>query len=200
VAAGGAGSSGYFANRGLTRREGVDASVELAADALRVAASVTYLSATERSMVRWSSPYNSSAVDGAILVRPGDRLPLSPRWLGKTRVEADWGPATLELEVVAAASMLPRGDENGLDRTGPLPASLRLDAGVRYAVARTTTLDLTVANLLDRRDASFGVLGENVYTGPGGSFDRTTTLWRTEPFVSVTPPRTVMLSVRYRSR
>jgi len=200
VAASGSGSSGYFANRGRTRREGVDVSAQFEAAFLRVSGSLTYLSATERSTLRWSSPYNSTAVDGSILVRAGDRLVLSPRWLGKTRVEADVGRASIDLDVSAASSMLPRGDENGLDAHGVLPGSLRVDAGLRYRLGTATTLELRIANLLDRRDASFGVLGENVYTGPGRSFDRTTAAWRTEPFVSVTAPRTLWLMARCRSR
>jgi len=66
----------------------------------------------------------------------------------------------------------------------------------RYEPRRDWQLSLKVDNLLDRRYASYGVLGRNFFSGPGQSFDPAGAT--SEQFVAPGAPRAVWISVAYR--
>ena len=53
-------------------------------------------------------------------------------------------------------------------------------------------------NLFDRRYQSFGVLGRNFFTGPGGSLDAAAAT--AEQFVTPGAPRAVWIALRYEAR
>ncbi|MBX9883339.1 MAG: TonB-dependent receptor, partial [Novosphingobium sp.] len=70
----------YFQNLGDARRQGIEFSLHVTRGALRLGATYAFSDATNRSAVRIASPGNPAAeADGAITVRPGDRLPGVPR-------------------------------------------------------------------------------------------------------------------------
>jgi iron complex outermembrane receptor protein len=57
---------------------------------------------------------------------------------------------------------------------------------------------LNVDNLFDRRYSTFGLLGQNVFTAPGNTFDITGSSWRSEQFRTVGVSRGVWLGVELR--
>ena len=81
VSSGGlAANAGYFQNIGLTRRQGLELSADRQAGPWALNLRYTWLDATYRSGFQANSPSHSQAdADGAIEVRPGDRLPSLPR-------------------------------------------------------------------------------------------------------------------------
>jgi iron complex outermembrane receptor protein len=199
ISSGGAStSSGYFRNVGATRRQGL----ELAATVQRGRAALTldygYLDATYRTRFASYSPDNSSAdATGAIEVRPGDRLPGIPRHSLKAR--ADYAASERwsgGLTVRYSSAVFARGDENNADRNGMLAGFVTVGLDARYAAGRTVELFARVDNLLDRRYANFAVLGSNVFTGPGNSFDGAHP--RAEQFRGVGAPRGAWAGIRYR--
>lgn len=155
-ASGGA-ASGYFQNVRRTRRDGLEANVNVRLPArVRLAASYTALDATYRSATTLAS-----ALDGND-VTPGDHLALSPRQRATGSIESTWlaGASVVQamLSVRAVSSQFLRGDE--ANRTQPLPGYAVAD--LRLALDREHfALDLGVDNLLDRRYLLYGVYGQN---------------------------------------
>jgi hypothetical protein len=52
-----------------------------------------------------------------------------------------------------------------------------------------------INNVFDRRYASFGALGQNVFTAPGNTFDASGASWRSEQFRTVGAPRGVWVGL-----
>ncbi|MGH8676673.1 MAG: TonB-dependent receptor, partial [Burkholderiales bacterium] len=88
-----------------------------------------------------------------------------------------------------------RGDDNNRDANGPLPAYGVAYLRARYALAPGWEVALKVDNLFNRRYASFGVLGQNFFTGPGTTFDAAGAA--NEQFRSPGAPRAAWISLRY---
>jgi outer membrane receptor protein involved in Fe transport len=197
IAAGnGATNAGYFANVGTTRRQGL----ELAASArpargLSLAARLDLLDATYRSSFVEHSPANATAdPDGNILVQPGDRIPGLPRGLLKLRAEV--GPperCSIGATAVIASDIRARGDENNADPQGRVGGWARLDLDARWRLSPRVELRARVDNALDRRYASFGTLGSNLFTGPGLGFDPANP--RNEAFLGYGAPRSIFLEL-----
>ena len=201
VSSGGAGTTaGFFRNVGGTRRQGL----ELAGSARHGRSTLTltysYLDATYRSAFTSSSPANSSAdATGDIAIRPGDRLPGIARHTLKVRAElAAASRFSGGLAMRYSSPLFARGDENNRDRNGPLPGLVSVGLDARYAAGAALELYARVDNLFDRSYANFGVLGRNVFTGPGGSFDGASP--RAEQFRGVGAPRGAWVGIRYRLR
>jgi iron complex outermembrane recepter protein len=201
ISSGGASaSSGYFRNVGATRRQGL----ELAASAQRGRSALTlgydYLDATYRTRFASLSPNNSAAdASGTIDVRPGNRLPGIPRHTLKARLDLARGERySGGLALRYSSPVFARGDENNRDRNGPLSGFVTVGLDARCALAAALELYVRVDNLLDRRYANFGVLGRNVFTGPGNSFDGADP--RAEQFRGVGAPRGAWAGIRYRLR
>ena len=199
VSSGGAGTTaGFFRDVGGTRRQGLElaAAVRHARGAL--ALGYSFLDATYRAGFTSPSAANSSAdAAGDIAVRPGDRLPGVPRHTFKARVDLAAGRGFAGgLALRYSSPLFARGDENNRDRNGPLPGFVTVALDARYATSATLEIHARVDNLLDRRYANFGVLGRNVFTGPGGSFDSANA--RAEQFRGVGAPRGAWIGIRYR--
>ena len=199
VSSGGAGTTaGFFRNIGDTRRQGL----ELAATARRARGTLSvgysYLDARYRAGFTSPSPANSSAdAAGDIAVRPGDRLPGIPRHTLKARVELAAGSRfSGALALRYSSPLYVRGDENNRDRNGQLPGFVTVAVDARYAASAAFEIYARVDNLFDRRYANFGVLGRNVFTGPGGSFDGLNP--SAEQFRGVGAPRGAWAGIRYR--
>jgi len=64
-----------------------------------------------------------------------------------------------------------RGDENNRDANGPLGGYSVTYLQARFAPAPGWEVSVKVDNLFDRRYESFGVLGQNFFTGPANTFD-----------------------------
>jgi outer membrane receptor protein involved in Fe transport len=168
----GATNAGYFRNVGTTRRQGIELAATLRADPVTIALRYNAIDARFRSTFEAESPANSEAdANGAIIVRPGNRIPGIPVHSAKMRIDWDAAPGlAVGASLVAASSQYARGDENNADRAGRVPGFLVVSLDAEYRVASRVTVFAQVDNLFDRRYANFGLLGENVFTGPDRTF------------------------------
>jgi outer membrane receptor protein involved in Fe transport len=118
----------------------------------------------------------------------------------KTRV--DWAfheRAWIALTLLAASSQYAIGDENNADRHGKVPGYFVVHLDAQYALTQRVTLFAGIDNLLDRRYASFGIIGENVFTGPGRTFGPAAGIAPVpEQFRAPGAPRSVFAGVRVR--
>jgi len=174
ISSGGAAiNAGYFQNIGRTRRQGIEVSAEATVARWTLAASASYVAATFESPFAVSSPNNSSAdAAGDIQVSPGDRIPGIPAGTLKLRAQfALTERASIGASVLAFSRQYARGDENNQDANGPVPGYAVVNLDAQWEVARGLQLFASVANLLNSRYSTFGVLGQNFFTGPGNTFD-----------------------------
>jgi outer membrane receptor protein involved in Fe transport len=190
-------SAGFFQNAGNTLRQGLD--LTLSARSGDVALNVAYsaLRAEFMTPFRMRSPNNSSK-DAAdeIAVARGNRIPGIPAHALK--LFAEWLPtqqASLGLGWTWFGGQYARGDENNRDVHGQLPGYAVVQAFARYRLDRQWELALKIDNLFDRRYQSFGVLGENFFSGPGNSFNPAGAA--AEQFVAPGAPRAIWIALRY---
>jgi iron complex outermembrane receptor protein len=197
VSSGGAINAGFFQNIGRTLRQGVDLTAQAAIGAFNIEAAYGFVGATYLSSFRLHSPNNSTAdAGGDIDVSSGDRLPGIARQ--NFKLQADWTPnprSSIGIGWNWFDRQYPRGDENNQDANGPLPAYAVAYLWARYSFAPGWDLSLKVDNLFDKRYQSFGVLGQNFFTGPGNTFDAGATV--NEQFRSPGAPRAAWVSLRY---
>ncbi|RQO63493.1 TonB-dependent receptor [Paucibacter sp. KBW04] len=177
---------GYFKNFGLTRRQGLEASLQWQAHRdLRLSASLSLLDATYQSAEVVGGSANSSndqaqagfpGVEGVIEIRPGDRIPMLPRSLLKLaadwQLNAQWG---LSLDLSATSGAKARGNENGLHQpdgvnyfgSGRSAGYALLNLGVDYRPSSHIKLFVQIKNLLDTRYSSAAQLGVNAFDEQG---------------------------------
>jgi outer membrane receptor protein involved in Fe transport len=205
ISSGGATSAGFFHNVGETRRQGIELALDKQTGFVTASAQYTYLSATYRTPLILNSPDNSTAAPIAcmtctdISVVPGDRLPGIPLHLVKVALEYAVGNAySMGATMLAQSSVFARGDENNSDAQGPVPGFAVWGLDASYRVGPTCDVFLRATNIFDHRYSTFGVLGQNVFTGPGQSFDPSGASWRSEQFRSTGIPRGVWLGVTFR--
>lgn len=189
-------TAGYFQNVGRTEREGFEIGAQAGFGAWSLRGAWQGIRAVYRSGFQMPSPNNSEAVGGNIIVNPGNRMPGIPAHALKLRVE--WTPDRAWAVGLGAnwyGRQHVRGDENNRDANGPLPGYAVANLVVRYAFERGWELTAKVDNLFDRRYDSFGLLGRNVFNGPGNSFDATTAT--AEQFRAPGTARALWISLRY---
>ena len=191
-------NAGYFQNVGTTRRQGVELGGNGTLGPLALTLRYSFTDATFRAAFSENSPSNSEAdANGAITVRPGDHMPSIPRHVLKLR--AEW-QATATWVVAAsgqlAGSAYARGDENNADAHGRVPGYALVHVDARVQLGSRWQLFARIDNLLDRRFANFGILADNVFTGPGRSFDAAHP--RAEQFRGYGAPRGGEIGVEYR--
>jgi outer membrane receptor protein involved in Fe transport len=120
-----------------------------------------------------NSPSNSTAdANGAIQVRPGDRIPGIPQHNVKLRLQYDFGErASLGTNIIYSSGIFARGDENNQDANGRIPGYAVVNLDGRVGIAKGLDLFARVVNLFDKQYSNFGILGANFFTGPGHTFD-----------------------------
>jgi outer membrane receptor protein involved in Fe transport len=146
----------YFANIGRTRRQGIDAEVEVETARWSVFAAYAFIDATYRTGFVEGSGNNPAAdANGNITVSPGSRLPGIPahqvKLGGSYRVTDKW---TVGATVIGASSQYLFGDEANL--TPPLPGYVRLDLQTRYDVAPNVQLFAWARNVTNASYATYG--------------------------------------------
>lgn len=199
ISSGGAAvNTGFFQNVGKTRRAGLELALSTKWHALKASVRYSYVNAIFESPFAVNSPSNSTAdANGAIQVRPGDRIPGIPRNNLKLRLQYDFGEqAALGANVIYSSSVFARGDENNQDVNGRVPGYAVVNLDGRYAVAKGVEVFARVVNLFDRRYSNFGVVGQNFFTGPGRTFDGTNPI--NEQFRGPGVPRGIWVGLRYR--
>src|SRR6202041_155677 len=113
-------NSGYFANVGNTRRQGLDLSLGGKEGPLTWHLAYSYVEATFQSTFEVSAESNSTAdASGNILVQPGDRIPLIPKHTG--RLVADYAISPqwdVGGNLIATAGSYLHGNENNANQSG----------------------------------------------------------------------------------
>jgi outer membrane receptor protein involved in Fe transport len=201
IAAGqGAINAGFFQNVGKTRRQGIELAASTRFGDLSASLRYSRIEATFRSSFIAASLNNSTADEnGAIAVRPGNRIPGIPVDTLKLRLDLDvdarWSVGG---NAIYASSQYARGDENNLDRHGRLPAYTVVSLDTRFQASTALQLFVTVTNLFDRRYQNFGLLGANAFTGPGRTFGPAVGVDPVaEQFRAIGAPRGVWVGLRY---
>lgn len=189
ISAGPARNSGFFDNIGQTRRQGVEVMAQ--GDVSRVGwfAAYTYLDATFRDDLTVNAPNHPNADDGEIDVAAGDRLPLTPRHVGKLGLDvAVTSRIGLSSTVIVQGEQYFRGDEsNQLEPLGAF-ATVNLEANGR--VYRGLVLFAKVDNLFDTEFNTAGLLGEPDEVEAFEDFDN-------PRFVTPGAPRLIRAGVSY---
>jgi iron complex outermembrane recepter protein len=201
---GGAVSAGFFQNVGKTRRLGAETGLDARFDALTVRVQYSYVDATFRTPLVLNSPSNSSAQPLScatcteIAVMPGHRIPGVPKSIVKIDIGYQLSPSWWAGAALAGQSgIYARGDENNQDVNGQVPGFFVFDLESRYRPAARWEFALRIENLFNRTYSTFGQLGQNLFTGPGRTFDYTATMWQSEQFRSVAAPRGIWLIASY---
>ncbi|HEB77482.1 MAG TPA: TonB-dependent receptor [Methylothermaceae bacterium] len=168
VSAGDLPSEGFFANVGRTRRLGLETNLAGVIDnpmtgiwlpRLRYGFNYTYLDATFRTPFVAPSPNNPSAVDGAIAVERGDRIPGLPQHMFKFSLDLDIVPRfTLGMTGIYNSDRFFRGDEANLNK--PVPGYWVFNLRAEYRVNRYLQAFIRVDNLFDKRYQTFGLYGQ----------------------------------------
>ena len=200
ISSGGAVNAGFFQNVGKTRRQGVELAMTTRVGPVNLDLRYNHIDATFRSTFSAFAPNNSSADEnGAITVRPGDRIPGIPADSFKLRVEYERGPLSVGAGLIAASSQYPHGDENNADANGRLPGYVVVNLDGQWNVTPQLQLFAQIENLFDRQYYSFAVLGENAFTGPGHTFGPALGIdGVSEQFRAVAAPRGIWVGLRYR--
>ena len=166
---------GYFANVGQTQRRGLEAGVSADFNHWHLSASYGYVAATYRA--------GFTDANGDTVV-PGDHLAGIPGQ--SVKLHAGFTPskeAEFGASLIATSGQWAHGDEANLNTEVPGYMLVNVDARL-HPMPRVEVFG-SVNNLLDRRYATFGVMGQNIYTA------------QPEQFRTPAPGRSVMVGLRY---
>lgn len=179
---------GIFQNVGQTNRRGIELGLRGKLEKLTFAANYGLVDATFQSVFNVNAPANSSAdSNGMIAVRKGDKIPGIARQSLKFRLAYDFSPDWyVGSNLLLFSGQYAYGDQNNQDVNGRVPgyAVVNLDSAYRFSPA--WSVSLKVINLFDRRYATYGQLGENIYTNNTA-----------EQFRTPAAPRAAWLNVSY---
>ncbi|SFL65582.1 TonB-dependent receptor [Methylorubrum salsuginis] len=151
---------GYYVNVPATRRQGIEVGAEYSRGDLSLYANYALIDATFQFSGTLSSPNNPLAgEDGAIAVRPGNKVPLIPDHQFKVGFDYLLLPGwKVGLNLQAYSSAYYRGDESNLNRK--LPSYYVLGLNTSYRVNDSLELFGLVTNLTNNRYATFGTFVE----------------------------------------
>ena len=151
-------STGYFANIGATRRQGIETGITYKDKKWSVYGSYSMVDATFQTAFTLPSPNNPYAVGGDIRVRPGDRLPGIP--LHQLKVGADYR-ITPHWSIGAALAYFSgqflRGDES--NQNAMLPGYEVVNLHSTYSVTENVQVFFNVQNVLNAKYVTFGQYG-----------------------------------------
>jgi outer membrane receptor protein involved in Fe transport len=205
-------NQGYFANVGNTRRQGLDVEVGGTQGGLKWRVAYSLVDATFQSGFEVNAGSNSTAdALGNILVRPGDRIPLSPRHTGK--LVLDYQPNQqwdLGANLIVTSGSFLHGDENNANHaggtngagasvsgTGWIPGYAVINLQGTYHITKYADIFARVVNLANKEYATAGFLTGNSFN-PNGSFRPDRTDWTNENAISPGQPRAIWAGVRIR--
>jgi outer membrane receptor protein involved in Fe transport len=146
---------GYFQNVGATRRQGIEAEVNLKSAALQLYASYALVDARFLDALRVGS--NSPFVDanGNVQIVPGDRIPAIPR----NRIKAGIDYAVTEAfkvggDALYVSSQYFVGDES--NQAPRLPSYAVFNLHASYQIDKTFQIYARADNIFDNRYATYG--------------------------------------------
>ena len=166
--------TGYFQNVGETRRRGLELGLHGKFDALSLAVNYGFVDATYQSDFTIGSGSNSVAIANGISnidVAKGNKIPGVARQTLKIRAAYELTPAwNVGSNVILATGQYAHGDENNQDANGMLPGYAVMNLDTHYAINPTWKVFAKVNNVFDNQYATFGQLGQNIYTGNDEQF------------------------------
>lgn len=197
ISSGGSNTMGFFQNVGQTRRQGFELAARTRWGPLELGFSYSYVDATYRSSWTENSPSNSSAnARGLVTVKPGNHIPGIPANTAKLRLDYAATPKwRIGSNLTYRSSIYARGDEDNQDVNGKIAGYFLVDLDTTYQITKQLQLFASVANLLNKQYASFGILGQNFFTGPNHTFDGNNPT--NEQFIGPGAPRSFWVGLRY---
>jgi outer membrane receptor protein involved in Fe transport len=146
---------GYFQNVGRTRRQGIEAQVNLTSKELQLYASYTLVDARFLDALTLNSRSPFADDDGNIQVVPGNRIPSVPR--NRFKIGADYAftdAFKVGADALFVASQYFAGDES--NQATRLPGYSVFNVHASYQINKTFQLYGRVDNILDNRYSTFG--------------------------------------------
>lgn len=206
------GSQGYFTNFGRTRRQGFELGFAQSLGAVKLRASYNYVKATYQSSACVLAEANSTrgqgcAANDEVLIQAGNRMPNIPLHSMKigadVAVSQDWA---VTADLMSYSSQYVRGNENNAHQAGTTGGRTflgsgeakgysLLNLGTRVKLDRKWELFARVNNVLDKKYASAGALGENPFNA-AGTFQTNSDDWTRETFYGPGAPRSAFVGVR----
>jgi len=210
---------GYFKNFGRTRREGAELGLSRQWGPVSAGLNYTYLQATYRIAETIGGAGNSTndlgpGFAGDIQIRPGDRIPLTPKHLLKVQLGWEVTPEfTVSADMQAQSGVYARGNENNRHQSdgvfylgpGKTKGYAVFNLGADWRPASALKLFVQVSNLFDRTYNTAAQLGATGLTANGAFIARPfagPVIGGERPVVSATfyapgAPRMVWAGVRY---
>jgi len=210
---------GYFKNFGRTRREGAELGLSRQWGPVSAGLNYTYLQATYRIAETIGGAGNSTndlgpGFAGDIQIRPGDRIPLTPKHLLKVQLGWEVTPEfTVSADMQAQSGVYARGNENnrhqpdGVFYLGPgkTKGYAVFNLGADWRPTSALKLFVQVSNLFDTTYNTAAQLGATGLTANGAFIARPfagPVIGGERPVVSATfyapgAPRMVWAGVRY---
>jgi outer membrane receptor protein involved in Fe transport len=204
-------NSGYFANVGATRRQGLDVALGGKQGGFTWQLTYSFVDATFQSNFVVSAQSNSSAdANGNIQISPGDRMPLIPRNTGRLILGYQLDRWYLGGNLLVASGSYLHGNENNANQaggtngagertsgTGSIPGYAVVNLQTSWRVTKKLEAFARLVNLFDRQYSTAGFLTSNSFTA-SGSFIPNPADWSNEDAVSPAQPRAVWAGVRLR--
>ena len=187
-------NTGYFANVGRTRRQGIELGLNAdVLERLHLSTHYTFLDARFRTAYLSHSPNHPDAdANGDIQVKHGDRIPGIPEHLLKFSADYDIFPEwTFGMNMLFNGEQFLRGDEANL--ATPLASYMLFNLKTEYRINKHVALFGKVDNLFDHRYSNFGTFGNtgDVLEDTLGVDDLATR------FVGVGAPRAGWVGIRF---
>jgi outer membrane receptor protein involved in Fe transport len=146
---------GYFQNVGSTRRQGLEAEVNLKSTALQLYASYALVDARFLDALQVGSNSPFADANGNVQVLPGNRIPAIPRNRIKAGVDYSVTDAfKIGGDALFASSQYLVGDESNQAQRLPSYAVFNLHAS--YQIDKTFQIYARADNILDNRYAAYG--------------------------------------------
>ena len=171
IASSSTGVTGYFQNVGETQRRGLELGLNGKFDALTLAVNYGFVDATYQSDFTVGSGSNSQNIGGNINVSKGNRIPGIARQTLKIRAAYDVTPAwNVGSNLIVTSGQFAHGDENNQDVNGMIPGYAVLNLDTHYAINQTWKVFAKLNNVFDKDYATFGQVGQNIYSGADEQF------------------------------
>lgn len=146
---------GYFQNVGSTRRQGIEAEVDLKSSALQLYASYALVDARFLDSLEVGSNSPFADARGHVHISPGNQVPAVPRH----RIKAGFDYAITDAFKVGADALFVSsqyfvGDDS--NQAAKLPSYAVVNAHASYQVSKTLQIYGRIDNIFDNRYASYG--------------------------------------------
>ncbi|MBE7941404.1 MULTISPECIES: TonB-dependent receptor [Ramlibacter] len=187
--------AGYFANVDRTRRDGAELGASWKQGALELQANASWLRATYGAPLVLPGPLSTPQQPNQ--VGPGSPIAGMPRQTLKLSVDWRATPVlALGLDLQANGSQVVAGNEGGSQpELGRLPGFALLHARARWKLGERLQAWVRVANLTDRRSASFA--SGNLDLFPGGQVLQAGAQPAAARFIAPGAPRSFAAGLRY---